>query len=74
MTEGQITQVAALASVAEELGLTIVGGVKALAGVFGHTPTDAEADAIEDAILVEASKRSAERNRMAGGDATTKAT
>ena len=66
MTQLQIQNVAVLFNSAIGLGMTIIGGVKALAGLFGHVPTDEELNAIEDAIQADASRREAERRAMAG--------
>ena len=42
----------------------IVGGYKALAALFGHDLTKEEQDAIEVAVLADASRRKARRQAM----------
>lgn len=63
-------QIAALGSMllqAEQSGLVIIGGVRALISIVHAQPSAAELDAIESAVVADATQRKSENDRMSGG-------
>ena len=51
---------------AEQVGLVLVGGVRALIAAFHAQPSAADLDAIEASVLADATKRKGESDRMSG--------
>jgi len=66
MDINKIATMAAIAKMAAQSGLVIVGGVKAIAALFGHDLTPAEQDAILVAVRADALTRRDERQLMTG--------
>lgn len=66
MDVNKIAKFAQLAMMIATTGLpSLIGGYKALAGIFGHDLTKEEQDAIEVAVIADAQRRKSERQLMA---------
>lgn len=66
-----LKKLAALASIlleAKDAGLSLIGGAKALASLFGQDLTAEEQTAIELAVMMDARRRRDESLRMAAPD------
>lgn len=66
MNAKQIQALGAMLAQADEVGLVLIGGARALVSMFHARPTDAELDAIETAVVADAKRRKSESNLMSG--------
>ena len=66
MTPAQILALASSVSAYTQAGMVLIGGVKSLVSLFANAPTDAELDALVDALVADASRRKSERDTMTG--------
>ena len=64
MTAQQITAVATSVLQLEQAGLIVIGGVKALVSILHTPPSEAELNALVDAVVSDATSRKAARDGM----------
>lgn len=64
MNDAQIALIGRLVVEAEQAGLIIIGGIKALVAMFHVAPTEAQMDATIDAVQADARRRRDERAKM----------
>ncbi len=62
MSPEQIAALAGSVNAYAAAGLTLIGGVRALVGLFHTSYTDAELDAIVDAVMADAAQRVKDRS------------